>query len=199
MNEQYNFSSTSKDLKIEARKQDVFPQTFYEFYFPQNIMTPLCNEVIKNKDKIKKINDIHYADGTAIAVDYWTDFQESVKLNEMEKIIHHVGRYFKDMRVNCDRYWTAIYGKYGVHDSHIHSKPLFGSNICNLSSILYLTNIGSTKFHNPSTHNVMDTEVVIFSHIGKMIMFPSNILHSSPPHNVEKEKIIISANWQIFK
>ena len=185
--------------QVRIKNLDVFPQIFVEFYFPPDIITPLYEEVIQNKDKIKKINDKHFGDGGRIAVDYWTDFEDTVKLNEMNKIVYQVGMYFKDMQVTCDGYWTAIYGPYGVHGSHTHSSKLFESKINNLSSVLYLTNIGSTKFHNPSTHNVTENVLIIKAEVGKMIMFPSNILHSSPAHNVEKEKIIISANWQIHQ
>ena len=183
--------------QVRIKNLDVFPQIFVEFYFPPDIITPLYDEVIQNKDKIKKINDKHFGDGGRIAVDYWTDFEETVKLNEMNKIVYQVGMYFKDMQVTCDGYWTAIFGPYGVHGSHTHSSKLFESKINNLSSVLYLTNIGSTKFHNPSTDNVMETEWTVNSQIGKMIMFPANILHSSPPHNIDKTKMIISANFLI--
>jgi len=182
---------------VKVKNLDVFPQSFFEFYFPKDMITLLYDEVIKNQDEIKKISDKYFFDDHRIAIDYWTDWDDPVKLKTMDKIIYHIGKYFRDMQVKCDRYWTAIYGPYGVHGTHTHGTGLFQENTHNFSSVLYLTNIGSTKFHNPSTDNVMETEWTVNSQIGKMIMFPANILHSSPPHNIDKTKMIISANFLI--
>ena len=131
--------------------------------------------------------------------DYWTDYLQPVKLNEWEKLMPHIRDYFSNFNCTCDCYWTAIYGKYGMHALHSHLQSLFKPKINNFSCVLYLTNVGATTFINPNTHNVTEFVLDIKAQLGKMIMFPSNILHTSSPHNLDREKIIISANWQIIK
>ena len=39
---------------VKVKNLDVFPQSFFEFYFPRDMITLLYDEVIKNQDEIKK-------------------------------------------------------------------------------------------------------------------------------------------------
>ena len=183
-------------MNTEVQKLSVFPQEFFGFRFPEKAIIPLYNEVMEKKNEIKKISEMH----DYPSADYWTDYDYPVKLYEFEKLIpENVSEYFKDLKCTCVIYWTAIYGKYGMHPPHVHAEYLFGKKVKNFSCVLYLTNVGSTIFYNPNIHSATEHNFQIKSQLGKMIMFPVNILHTSNPHNLDKEKIIISANWQIVK
>ena len=173
--------------KVIIERFNVFPQEFFEFKFSTELITPLYNEVLEKKDEIKRISDM--IAGDYATHDYWTDFLQPVKLNEWEKLMSHIRDYFSDFNCACDCYWTAIYGKHGMHPLHAHLQSLFEPKINNFSCILYLTNVGATTFINPNTHNVTEFSLDIKAQLGKMIMFPSNILHTSSPHNLDREKI----------
>ena len=68
-----------------------------------------------------------------------------------------------------------------------------------MSSILYLSDIGCTEFFNPRQEEVTYQVYRVSSQVGKMIMFPSHILHSVIPHGKKKpqERVIISSNWRV--
>ena len=180
---------------VIVERVNVFPQEFLEFKFSTELITPLYNEVLEKKDEIKRISD-HLTNSQP---DYWTDYSQPVKLNGWEKLLPHVKGYFSEFEIcTCDGHWTAIYGKHGMHGLHAHTESLFQPKINNFSCILYLTNVGSTTFLNPNTHNITEFFIDVKAQQGKLIMFPSNIIHTSNPHNLDREKIIISANWQII-
>ena len=71
-------------------------------------------------------------------------------------------------------------------------------NHVNYSSVLYLTSEGGTDFYSP---NPTSTEGVytVKSEVGKMIIFPSNLLHGVIYNDNKNERMIISANFGIFK
>ena len=90
-----------------------------------------------------------------------------------------------------------VYEKRGYHGTHNHNPMLYDVPSCNMSSILYLSDIGHTEFFSPvhSTANCMG----IPSKMGTMIMFPSHILHSALPHGKkDEERVIVSSNWQVY-
>ena len=178
---------------------NAFPTEFFGITFPKELITPLYNEVLEKKDEIKRISDMHAGGDTFIPDDYWTDYRQPVTLDGWEKLIPYVSDYFSDFNCSCFVYWTAIYGKYGVHAVHHHTESIFETKVANFSCVLYLTNVGSTTFFNPNTHNVTEPFLNLKSQLGKLIIFPANIIHTSNPHNLDREKIIISANWQIIK
>ena len=173
--------------------REVFPTLFYEFDFSvQDQIAPLVEEIQDKKNEIKKYGED----------DYWTDYTNPIKLLEYEKLIDKISfEFLPKMMCTHIEHWTAIYGERGYHMTHNHIKNLYDSPECNMSSILYLSDIGYTEFFNPrlsadEIHFSLDQPSIV----GKMIMFPSHILHHAMAHKQEeKERIIVSSNWQVYK
>ena len=166
---------------------EYFPTLFYEVNWTEDEILPLLKEVQEKKEKIK-------IKGNSETDDYQTDYSVQEKLLEYEKLIEKV-TFSPKLQYSHIVYWTAIYGEKGYHASHNHNGSLFGQIDPNMSSILYLSNIGGTRFWNPSE---MAVTSFIPSKVGKMIMWPSYILHTAPPHEKKnEERFIISSNWKV--
>ena len=169
----------------------LFPTEILTFKFNVDEIRPLINEVVGKKDQIKKINSIYNKNGGQD--DYYSDFSDPVKLFEYEKLMLSVSNYFHGNNIPffMKNYWTAIYHLSGLHDKHVHTNFVKGED-ANYSSVLYLTNMGETLFHNPNPTCIYDNEFVK-SEVGKLIFFPSNLLHSAE-NFIKGERMIISSN-----
>ena len=182
--------------------KEVFPTLFYEFIFSQDEIIPLCKEMENKKEKIKKL----YSD-EFVMMDYWTDYRNPITLLEYEKLIQKIPSQFISQQLTCEHdkknsqyvYWTAIYGERGYHETHNHNESFYDILHCNMSSILYLSDIGHTEFFNPRQSDEIHSSCRIPSKMGKMIMFPSHMLHRALPHGKkDAERIIVSSNWRLF-
>ena len=174
---------------MKCETVEYFPTLFYEFTWTEDEIRPLLEEIQEKKEEIKT-NNIDTVD------DYWTDYSNPIKLLEYEKLISKIIVEFLP-ELQCDHivYWTAIYGEKGYHATHSHNASLFEQITPNMSSTLYLSNIGGTRFWNPSE---MAVTSFIPSKVGKMIMWPSYILHTAPPHEKKnEERFVISSNWRV--
>ena len=161
-------------------------------------ITPVIEEVLNNKKEIKKRSKIYSKAGGL--GNYLTDFKNPVKIIEYEKLMLMIGNFFANKGYNftVNRYWTALYNNNSFHPMHTHCYPLDEKNHVNYSSVLYLTSEGGTDFYSP---NPTSTEGVhtVKSEVGKMIIFPSNLLHGVIYNDNKNERMIISANLGIFK
>ena len=169
---------------------EYFPTLFYEVNWTEDEILPLLKEVQEKKEKIK-------IKGNSETDDYWTDYSVQEKLFEYEKLIEKVS-FSPKLQYSHIVYWTAIYGEKGYHASHNHNGSLFEQIDPNMSSILYLSDIGGTQFRNPYQSDQNHQLLYMPSKVGKMIIFPSHILHTAPPHGIKnEERIIISSNWRV--
>jgi len=193
-------------MKITVK--EVFPTIFYEFKFSKEQILPICEEIAAKKTEIKKNYEdcefkfkFHSDIDEIKKIDYWTDFDRPIKLLEYEKMVAKEipFKFLPEMSCEHVEYWTAIYEEMGHHFTHNHISMLHGAPICNMSSILYLSDIGYTEFLNPKQDAVTYQSYLISSQVGKMIMFPSHVLHSALPHGKkDEEKIIVSSNWKVY-
>tara|TARA_Y100001949_G_C15885980_1_gene285972 strand:- start:96 stop:677 length:582 start_codon:yes stop_codon:yes gene_type:complete len=173
---------------------EFFPTLFYEFTWTEDEIRPLLEEIKEKKVEIKiQSNSDSRTD------DYWTDYTLPVKLLEYEKLIEKVSTaFFPKLQCSHIVHWTAIYGEKGYHATHNHKAGLFELIDPNMSTILYLSDIGGTQFRNPYQSDQIHSVLYMPSKVGKMIMFPSHILHSAPPHGKKnEERVIISSNWRV--
>ena len=86
--------------------------------------------------------------------------------------------------------WTKVIRK-------VKEKPDIKEKTHNYSTVLYLSNTGGTKLFNPNPTSYID-DILISSEVGKIIFFPSNLLHSGI-NNQKGERIIISSNVEIYE
>jgi hypothetical protein len=172
----------------------IFSTEIFTFQFNTEEIRPLINEILEKKEQIKKISCIY--DNHGGIGNYYTDFKDPVKLVEYEKLMFLIATYFhnKNNSFFMSSYWSAIYNLGGLHNKHIHSNFVRGSQN-NYSSVLYLTSLGATKFYNSNSTSTQD-DAVINSEVGKLIFFPSNLLHSAE-NLTQGERIIISSNIRI--
>ena len=181
---------------MEMTEWGVFPTLFYKFIFSQDQIVPLVEEIQNKKEEIKKIyrnNKLNPLD------DYWTDYKDPIKLLAYEKLIEEISSQFApQMSCKHDIHWIAIYEARGYHNFHTHNQTLYEPTRTNMSSILYLSDIGDTEFFNPRQSDEIYPSMFIPSEMGKMVIFPSHILHRALPHEKKgEEKIIVSSNWQV--
>ena len=189
-----------KRAKMKMKIVEVFPTLFYAFEFSQDQIRPLCEEIQDKKEELKRR---YYNDHSEpIPDDYWTDYVNPITFPTYEKIVREeiLSRFLPEMKCKHLAYWTAIYGEKGYHGLHNHNLSLYDNVIINMSSILYLSDIGHTVFYNPRQGtDEIQRHIEIPSVVGKMIMFPSHILHVANPHGITgKEKVIMSSNWQVY-
>jgi len=180
-------------MKMTLR--EVFPTLFYEFNFSQDQISPLYKEM---QDKKEIIKNRSYDFGSEI--DYWTDFRNPIKLLTYEKLVKEIPPQFAP-QLSCKHmvYWTAIYEEKGYHAIHNHSGHAFDPYHINMSSVLSLSDIGSTEFYNPKQADGFGEKISFSSKIGRMIMFPSHILHEALAHGKkDEERVIVSSNWQVY-
>ena len=177
-------------MKMIINKQDIFPVTIQKFQFNNEEIKPLLDEVHSKKNIIKKTSSFYTKEHSK---DYFTDFKNTTKLYEYEKLINIIANKYSNegYTLNLVSYWTAIYGKNSIHGAHQHD-----SIGVNFSSVLYLTNGGTTTFlapHNTTTQRVYEEE----STVGKLIFFPASLWHEAF-YKGDSERIIISSNIQII-
>ena len=183
--------------------KEVFPIIFYEFKFSKEQILPICEEIAAKKTEIKKRYEDSDIDKIK-KIDYWTDFGRfgrPIELVQYENLVvkEISSQFLPEMQCEHVVHWTAIYEEKGYHEAHNHSPMLHTAPTCNMSSILYLSDIGYTEFVNPKLDAATCKSFLISSQVGKMIMFPSHVLHSALPHGKkDEEKIIVSSNWKLY-
>ena len=184
---------------MKWKTTEYFPTLFYEFTWTEDEMRPLLEEMEEKKKAIKwKYLNEYAKDPEDRVDDYWTDHAGSVTLDEYNKLTEEVCNYWKPhLDVHLIAYWTAIYAKKGYHETHQHNPHPYETVGPNMSSVLYLSDIGVTQFYAPDQLSG-DPDIFIQSEVGKLVIFPAHILHRAPPHmHPNEERIVISANWRI--
>ena len=105
----------------------------------------------------------------------------------LEPYLLDLGRELKASTYKVGNMWYQQYSNKSRHQWHYH-------NNCNWSAVYFLelpNNDCVTQMYDiPENKIVFDTELVE----GDLYLFPSNILHRSPPNNTNKQKSIISFN-----
>ena len=181
---------------MKSHNFNIFPTEITTFEFNKEEIQPLLDEISKSKEKIKETSKYYSNQGGT--GEYYTDYGGNpIKLYEYEKLMIMVGTSFvnRQKSFNVTNYWTALYYDNSIHEAHNHVNFL-KQNTCNYSSVLSLTNQGGTKFLSSSPTSLIHSEIVN-SRVGKLIFFPSNLLHSGV--NVTSgERIIISSNLTIY-
>ena len=175
---------------MKISQENIFPTTIRRFEFNNDEISPLLDEVFKNKKNIKK-NSFFYS--VNHYENYYTDFKKPTKLREYEMLMNLIANQFHSKGFNfvLGDYWTAIYGKNSAHNTHNHKSINY-----NFSSILYLTNGGSTSFI--SSNNTSGEKTYLeMAEVGKLIIFPSSLWHYVT-YNESSERIIISSNIRIL-
>ena len=185
---------------MKITKQEVFPILFYEFLFSADQIAPLVEEIQNKKEIIKKKYNDSPTDPELGVPDYWTDYNDPIKLLEYEKLIKEIPpRFLPELYCEQIAYWTAIYEKKGYHGAHNHNPMLYNIPSCNMSSVLSLSDIGQTDFFNPRQSDEIYPSILIPSATGRMIIFPAHILHRAAPHGKkDAERIVVSSNWRIY-
>lgn len=137
---------------------------------------------------------------------YYTNFFTEVTDERIESCLNKFKQFicdsFKEFEIQCNisNCWFAVYDKNAVHLPHIHSTdigPKLGLHSPGqYSGILYLTSIGDTIFYSP---NALSRDMTFNSQstFGKVIIFPSQLIHSVGPHNQDVLRYVISFNMSL--
>ena len=180
---------------MQLNKFDIFPTEIISFKFNKEEIQPLMDEISKKKKKIKQASAFYNEKQIG---KYFTDYLNPTKLHEYEKLMMMVGNYFinNNKTFNIRTYWSAIYLQGSMHQTHNHVN-FIKNKTHNYSTILYLSNIGGTKFFNSNSTSAID-DITILSEVGKLIFFPSNLLHNGT-NDEQGERIVISSNVEIYE
>ena len=174
---------------------NIFPTELKIFNFHMEEIQPLIKEVLSQKQKIKEQSNIFSDHGGR--GNYFTDYKNPTKLHEYEKLMIMVGNFFINQKKKFEvyNYWSAFYYKDSLHDTHHHSY-LLENKLNNYASVLYLTTNGGTTFFS-SNHTSIFHDFFIKSEVGKLVLFPSSLLHNVN-NKEDGERIIVSSNIGIF-
>ena len=190
------------DSKKKSYKVNFFSSAFFIFDDVLN-----CDKLDKMVDSVKnelpnearKISDV--SAGPTYETNFFTKDSYTVDLTEC---VIALNERLRDEGCNIglrENPWYAEYGPTDCHDPHLHCHFQYNINSqCDpkkwfYSSVINLSNIGSTEFFNPN-YSGLSSPIKTFESIrGRVILFPSNILHWAPPHRVDGQtRRIISAN-----
>jgi hypothetical protein len=111
---------------------------------------------------------------------YWSLF---------EPVLMELNLHLKKESVNYQVTSSPWYSEYGEHDGHaphIHDQKQIDimevDNALKYSCIISLSNVGSISFQNPNHTSWSEQIMHEQSTYGKVILFPSNLLHWVEPH-----------------
>ena len=180
---------------MQVEDFNLFSTEICSFKFSPQAIQPLLDEVSLKEKQIKEVSK--YFNKMGGVNNYHTDYANPVKLQEYEKLMMMLGNFFmnKNKTFNILSYWTAFYKDTSYHEAHTHTDPL-ENNLNNYSSVLYLTNSGGTNFFSSNYTSARKNEL-IKSEVGKIIFFPSSLLHSGI-NDQSGERIIISSNIGMY-
>ena len=177
---------------MKISKTETFATTIQKFYFNDEEIKHLLNEITAKKEEIKKTSYFYNMQNEDYGKEYYTDYNNPTKLHEYEKLMFMIGNFYQDKSFNILNYWSALYYQNSWHDTHAHSDPRY-----NFSSILYLTNnTGGTSFYSPNLTSDIEKHFEA-SEVGKLVIFPASLFHSVY-HKDNSERIIISSNISII-
>ena len=126
---------------------------------------------------------------------YTTFHKENIllipQITNLKKTLDNI---FNKLNLKVLHAWLQGYGENNFHDCHTHAE-------CMYACILYLdcsNKSSETVFYHPTyPHSVMyhvkKTTIKIKPKVGKLIIFPSYLLHMVLP-NKDKKRLILSAN-----
>ena len=181
------------------KKINVLPQTFYQFECDKELIVKIL-PFIEKEDYVKTDQNLSYNAPTATSRSTNTTLHKEEKYIELIDWIYKCINEFKeDLQLQCEKFtitqcWSNSAGYGQSHHQHLHPNSF-------LSGILYLNNsdaktlfAGENIWHyfnkkdkvmqiapdfNPEL-NIIHQETSV---AGKLILFPSSIIHLVEPHN----------------
>ena len=182
---------------MNAFKLNIFPTQLFVFDFDDKDIEPVVKETIKLESQIKICNYLTPENG--MFGNGYTDWSNPIRNKEYEKLLLKVAHelLLKKYKFDIEKYWHSFYIGRSVHQAHIHSSMMrHNFDFTNYSSILSLTDLGQTRFLS-SNHSSDEVDCEIKSQKGRLIIFPSNLMHDA--ENTEGKRMIIAANMSIVK
>jgi hypothetical protein len=144
-----------------------------------------------NKEKTNSLQKIdNYYTDDIIRLDWnkktdwsrkWVVFIKKSLENHFEKVFNKIG--LKDVEICA--LWFQQYIKNNTHGWHVH-----GDNFTGVYYVEFNKNLPKTEIVYPLTNNLIPISV----EEGDILIFPSFLIHRSPPVKTEDVKTIISFN-----
>ena len=190
-------------------KINVLPQTFYQFECDENLIAKILPLVKEEGYKKTELRDgsLWKLSKNYTSNSYNTTLHKQKEYAELIDWIYKCINEFKeDLKLQCEKFtitqcWSncAEYGK--QHHEHVHPNSF-------LSGILYLNNtdakttfvgnnIWNYFYKNDSNIRVTDPLNILHREdcvAGKLILFPSNIVHMVPENSSTSNRYTISFN-----
>jgi uncharacterized protein (TIGR02466 family) len=174
---------------------ELFTLPIYEFKISLDLASKILSEISSQDNRENQTNTtIHPGGGSYYNIELFTI---------LEDFIHQVKELYYNNEVNLviSECWGTKTAKFQKHHIHTHSNSI-------ISGIVYLTDHpgATTEFYVKNewcwteellklgkSNKLMKTASVK-PEIGKVILFPSNILHSTKPNLSAKERYTLSFN-----
>jgi hypothetical protein len=175
--------------------RSIFPTELIEYQLDNDLVSKVLEEISIKREEILDTYIEEHPEGDIDV--YYTDYTNPAQLNSIESILEALKEDFnrKGLKARINNYWVAAYRRYAEHSTHNHREGI--QDTVNFSGIIYLSNIGQTNFYSDSISST-DYLFKSFSNAGKIIMFPSTLLHSVPSHNTEDWRYVVSFNASIY-
>ena len=166
---------------------DYFATRFYIFenIYDNKILTDLLNTIKKDTHNLAMVasepeGGPSYKTNYYIKDSHWDQFEPIVS-----ELNLHLEKESMQFEVS-NAPWYSEYGEHDGHPPHIHDQKQINimevRNAFKYSCIINLSNFGATSFQNPNYTNWDIHEMKMESVYGKVILFPSNLLHWVNPH-----------------
>ena len=94
---------------MKISKIETFATSIQKFYFSNEEIKPLLDEVTNKKEDIKKTSYFYNVKNEDYGKEYYTDFNNSIKLYEYEKLMFMIGNFYQNKYFNVLNYWSALY------------------------------------------------------------------------------------------
>lgn len=173
----------------------LFTMPIYEFSIDKSLALQVLSEISKQENKTNQTNQtIHPNNGNYYngeLFDHLNDF-----VNQISDI-----HYNEEVKLVISECWGTKTTRFQKHHVHTHSNSI-------ISGIVYLTDHpdATTEFYTKNEwcwtedllkigkSNKLMKVASVKPAVGKVILFPSNILHSTRPNLSDKERYTLSFN-----
>lgn len=174
----------------------VLPTRLFQWKFEKNIAYSILEEIHNKKDLIETISSATTLQPKEKFVSNRDYHIELITVEQvLQKIVSDLQEDGYDVSLNM--YFVAGYRGFSANTIHNH-KTVF-SDPTNYSGIIYLSDIGETKFFSCSPHS-WETGFTIPSEIGKVVLFPSTIPHEiTNDFDVTNERYVVPFNLILNK
>ena len=173
---------------------ELFPSTLIEYRIDKEPLINLMKEIESHRDDMRLYSLARQEQDVS---EYITDYPKNFPLPTFLEIFDSIKNdaFENGLVLELIQYWTAIYTGKGYHEKHNHRSNYLDKT--NYSGILYLSDIGRTLLFSPNPTSIASSHR-IQSEFGKIILFPSTVIHEVENHKQDMtERCVVAFNMEV--